>query len=421
MQRNFHIYGFIVFFYFASLAELVNSNEITLEAGMPSEMENIGKTTVNQPPHISSQITLFLSGDVMTGRGIDQVLPHPGDPLLHESYMKNAGGYVKLAEDVNGRIQQPVNFSYIWGDALVELERVAPDIRLINLETSVTKSDDYWKGKGIHYRMHPKNIPGLTAAGIDICSLANNHVLDWGYSGLLETLATLKRATIKSTGAGRTIRQAEAPALMEIKGKGRVIVFSYGLGSSGIPPSWAASKNRPGVNLLQDVSDNTVRGIKENVQHVKQKGDIVVASIHWGGNWGYEVPRKHTVFAHKLIDRAGVDIIHGHSSHHAKGIEVYKDKLILYGCGDFLNDYEGIGGYEEFRAELALMYFASVDPSTGKLLRLLMTPTRTQRLRVNRASSAEARWLRDILTREGAKFGNRVQMNDDGRLTLQWD
>ena len=61
--------------------------------------------------------------------------------------------------------------------------------------------------------------------------------------------------------------------------------------------------------------------------------------------------------AHSLLDEAGVDVIHGHSSHHVKGIEVYKGKAILYGCGDFLTDYEGIQGYEEFRDDLVLMYF----------------------------------------------------------------
>jgi Putative enzyme of poly-gamma-glutamate biosynthesis (capsule formation) len=82
---------------------------------------------------------------------------------------------------------------------------------------------------------------------------------------------------------------------------------------------------------------------------VKQQGDIVVASIHWGGNWDYKVPREQREFAHKLIDEAGVDVIHGHSSHHIKGIEVYRGKLIMYGCSDLLNDYEGISGlYEDF-------------------------------------------------------------------------
>ena len=156
-------------------------------------------------------IKIFLAGDVMTGRGIDQVLPHPGNPVIYESYMKDARGYIKIAEEVNGPIGYPVSFAYIWGDALAELNRVAPDVRIINLETSVTRSDDYWKSKGINYRMHPENVYSFTAAGIDVCSLANNHVIDWGYSGLFETLETIKQANIKIAGAGRDLFEARAP------------------------------------------------------------------------------------------------------------------------------------------------------------------------------------------------------------------
>lgn len=67
-----------------------------------------------------------------------------------------------------------------------------------------------------------------------------------------------------------------------------------------------------------------------------------IPALGWG-NWGYGVTRRTREFAHELLDHAGVDLIHGHSSHHPLGIEVYRDKLILYGCGDFINDYEGIG------------------------------------------------------------------------------
>ena len=67
---------------------------------------------------------------------------------------------------------------------------------------------------------------------------------------------------------------------------------------------------------------------------------------------------------------AGIHVVHGHSSHHFKGIEVYRNRPILYGCGDFLNDYEGIGGHRRFRGELALMYFPILDPATGDLLSL---------------------------------------------------
>lgn len=365
-------------------------------------------------------MTLFLSGDVMLGRGVDQILPHPGDPTLYEPYMKNARAYVEIAEEVNGPIQRPVAFSYIWGDALEEWNRRAPDLRIINLETSITRNDEPWEGKGIHYRMNPDNIPSLTVAKIDCSSLANNHVLDWGYSGLAETIETLNKAHIRTAGAGATLEDAESPAVLEVRGKGRVIVFSFGSETSGIPPSWAASVDKPGVNLLRDLSDTTVSHIRERVFHVKQRGDVVVASIHWGGNWGYEIPPVQRRFAHRLIDTAGVDVIHGHSSHHVKGIEVYKGKLILYGCGDFMNDYEGITGYGGFRGDLGLMYFVTVDPSTGRLVSLRMTPIQVKRFRVNRASPEDALWLKHTLNREGKEFGTRFGLEEDNALTIQW-
>jgi len=176
----------------------------------------------------SNLITLFLCGDVMTGRGIDQVLPHPSDPRLHERFMRSAIGYVELAEQAYGVIPKPVSFAYIWGDALKEFNRLAPDVRVINLETSVTTSED-WISKGINYRMHPKNIPCLSVAKIDCCILANNHVLDWGYTGLTETLETLAAANVRTAGAGRNLDEASAPAIMNTRDGARVIVLCYGL------------------------------------------------------------------------------------------------------------------------------------------------------------------------------------------------
>lgn len=169
-------------------------------------------------------ITLFLAGDVMTGRGIDQILTRPGDPALHESYVQNARRYVELAEESSGPVPRPVDSPYVWGDALAELTRVAPDLRIINLETAITTSDDWWRGKEVHYRMHPANISVLTVARIDCCTLANNHVLDWGYGGLRETLATLWQAGVQSAGAGTNREEADSPAVLEVAGKGRVLV-----------------------------------------------------------------------------------------------------------------------------------------------------------------------------------------------------
>lgn len=365
-------------------------------------------------------VTLFLAGDVMVGRGIDQVLPHPGNPRLYEPFVTSASEYVAAAEAANGSIPKPVDFAYIWGDALGELERRRPDVRLVNLETAVTKGEEP-APKGINYKMNPANIGVMTAAKVDCCALANNHVLDWGYPGFLETLETLEKAGIKGAGAGRNLRAAAAPAILPARNEGRVLVFGFGSVTSGIPRLWAAGEQEPGVNLLPDLSLQTVRAIAPEIRAAKEPGDVVVASIHWGANWGYGISDEQAAFAHGLIDEANVDVVYGHSSHHAKAIEVYRGKPILYGCGDFLNDYEGITGYESFRDDLVLMYFPTVRASGGTLVRLTMVPFQIRNFRLNRASAADSTWLCDTLNREGAKFGTHVHLESDNTLRLAWN
>ena len=366
-------------------------------------------------------ITVFMCGDVMTGRGIDQVLPRPSAPRIFEPFAQDARRYVELAEKANGPIPKPVDFGYIWGESLEQFKRLQPDVRLINLETSVTACDTNWRGKGINYRMHPDNFPAIMAAGIDVCALANNHVLDWGYPGLEETLSTLEVAGVKGVGAGRDLAMAAAPATVPVAGKGRVHVFSFGDTSSGIPANWAAGESRPGVNLLPDLSERTVRNIGERVRQVKERGDLVIASIHWGDNWGFDIPREHVAFAHRLIDDAGIDILHGHSSHHVKGIEVYREKPIIYGCGDFISDYEGVGGYEQYQGDLGLMYFVGMVTGNSGLATLRLIPTQVRRFRVTRASMSGVQWLRDTLNREGKGFGTHVEDGEDQTLVLRWE
>jgi poly-gamma-glutamate synthesis protein (capsule biosynthesis protein) len=365
-------------------------------------------------------VRLFLCGDVMTGRGIDQILPHPGDARLYEGYVQSALRYVELAEDVSGPIERPVSHAYIWGDALAELERMQPDARIVNLETAVTRRGEPWPGKGIHYRMHPANVACLNAARIDCCVLANNHVMDWGRAGLEETLDTLAAAGIRTTGAGRDAAQAAAPAVFELRGGGRLRVHAFGMASSGVPAGWHALEHGAGVNWLADLTESSLDAVARHIAAGRRSGDIVVVSLHWGANWGFDVAPAQRAFAQALLDRAGADVVHGHSSHHVKGIEVHRGRLILYGCGDFLNDYEGIGGYADYRGELALMYFPTLAPD-GRLLQLELTPTRTQRLRVNRAGPEDAAWLCATLDREGGRFGTRVQQQPGGTLRLRWD
>jgi poly-gamma-glutamate synthesis protein (capsule biosynthesis protein) len=115
-----------------------------------------------------------------------------------------------------------------------------------------------------------------------------------------------------------------------------------------------------------------------------------------------------------------VDIVHGHSSHHVKTIEVYRDRLILYGCGDFLTDYEGIGGHARFRGDLALMYLVQVDPGEGRLVEARLVPLRARRFRLSRASGADAGWLCGLLNQLGSPAGTRVELEGDNSMTLRW-
>jgi poly-gamma-glutamate capsule biosynthesis protein CapA/YwtB (metallophosphatase superfamily) len=339
--------------------------------------------------------------------------------LVIQFSIRDARAYVQLAESVNGPIPQPVDFDYIWGDALEEMQRAETDVRIINLETSITSSEDYWLDKEVLYRMYPRNIGTLTAACIDCCCLANNHVLDWGYPGLEETLRTLDTAGVARTGAGHDATEAVAPAVLNVAGKGRVLVFTFGSPTSGVPSEWAATKTRPGVNLLEDLSKETARRIAARMRQVRQSGDVTVASIHWGSNWGYEIPDEQIHFAHQLIEES-IHVVHGHSSHHVKVIEVYRDHPILYGCGDFLTDYEGIGGYELFRRDLALMYLIKVDPWDGRLIEARLVPMQSRRFRLTRAATVDARWLCGLLNRLGVPFGTSVQLDADHSLTLRW-
>ena len=362
--------------------------------------------------------TLFLCGDVMTGRGVDQILPHPGDPRLREAYITEATGYVALAEAANGPIPRPVEPAWPWGDALALLDEQAPDVRLINLETSITVSGEFAPGKAVRYRMSPANIACLTVARPDVCALANNHVLDFGQNGLAETLATLARAGLPSAGAGLDAAGAQRAAVVSLANGGRVTVTSCGTASSGIPRAWAAGARRPGVHLLPSLSRQAADRVASRAQAGRRPGDLAVISLHWGPNWGYEVRRDEVAFAHRLIDD-GVDLVHGHSSHHPRPIEVYRGKLILYGCGDFIDDYEGITGYEEYRDDLRLAYFASLRRGTGDLAELRMVPMQARKMRLWPAGARDRRWLAATIGRISRPFGTRVELAPDGALVLR--
>ncbi|NJP34018.1 CapA family protein [Micromonospora sp. HSS6-12] len=359
-------------------------------------------------------VTLLLGGDVMTGRGVDAVLARPAPADLREPAVRDAREYVALAEAANGPVPKPAPPHRLWGDALGLLDAVAPDVRIVNLETAVTGRGTHDPTKGIHYRMHPANVSALTAARLDVCVLANNHCLDFGPVGLADTLDALAGAGVATAGAGPDATAAWRPAAVPLADH-RLLVWSVAAPSSGVPPYWAATDDGPGVAYLPEVSAASAEALAARIAAEARPGDRVVVSVHWGTNWGYEVPPEHVAFAHRLVD-AGVDVVHGHSSHHPRPVEVYRDRLVLYGCGDVVDDYEGISGYEKYRPELRLLWLPTLDRATGRLLRLRAVPVRMRRLRLERAGPDDARWFADLLGGFGAPFAGGFTVGPDGLL-----
>jgi poly-gamma-glutamate synthesis protein (capsule biosynthesis protein) len=173
------------------------------------------------------------------------------------------------------------------------------------------------------------------------------------------------------------------------------------------------------VHRLADLSDQAADVLAERFEAAKAQGDAIVVSIHWGSNWGYAVEEEQTRFAHRLVD-AGADVVHGHSSHHPRPIEVYRGRLVLYGAGDFINDYEGISGYEVYRGDLRLMYFADLDRASHALVALRMVPLRAKGLSLVRASREDSQWLAATMAVTQARFGTHARVEEDGSLRLEW-
>lgn len=197
-----------------------------------------------------------------------------------------------------------------------------------------------------------------------------------------------------SAGAGRDGTEARAPAVLPLPGGGRVVVHAAATRSSGVPGAWAAGPGRAGIHIVDETSEEEADLLAARMARERQPGDVTVLSIHWGGNWGYEVPPEQRAFARRLVEAGAADMIHGHSSHHFKGAEIYRGKAVLYGCGDLINDYEGIGGHEAFRSPLVLLYFLRLRTADGQHAGFDVAPFRLHRFRLSRIGAADARWIR---------------------------
>ncbi len=243
-------------------------------------------------------------------------------------------GDVMLGRAVNDYLITLKDKSVIWGNILPDL--ISSDLVFINLECALTSA----KVKGIKespvffFRSEPQNVEALKAANVSYCCCANNHILDFGKEGLLETLKILDQARIKHSGAGNKKIDAKMPADIEMRGiKFRVFAFSDN------EPGWEATLNGPGINYIPiDQNDRRFKDLLKHILISKKEGYFVIVSGHWGPNMVRIPPKHHVEFAHALID-AGVDIFHGHSSHVFQRVEIYNGGIIFYDCGEMIDDY----------------------------------------------------------------------------------
>jgi poly-gamma-glutamate capsule biosynthesis protein CapA/YwtB (metallophosphatase superfamily) len=293
------------------------------------------------------EITIGLMGDVMIGRLVNEMLN-----------------------------DQPP--AYIWGDTLSLLQN--NNLNIINLEAALTHSTRKVP-KVFNFKAQPAHIQSLAAANIGIVNIANNHILDFAEEGLIETVQTLTQANILYVGAGRNAEEASKPVILNIQGI-RIGI----LGCTDNEPSWEASPQHSGTRFVEveDLNDPRNKALIADITALRSKVDVLVLSIHWGPNMRERPTSSFRAFAHKMIE-SGVDILQGHSAHIFQGIEVYREKLILYDTGDYIDDYYDGPILRNDRSFLFL-----VKLSRSGLIELRLIPTLISNCQVNLAHDADA-------------------------------
>lgn len=200
------------------------------------------------------------------------------------------------------------------------------DLSVVNLETPVTDGGTAAENKTFVFKSSPKALPELAKAGVEAVNLANNHTLDQGVEGLLDTIAHLKESKLHFVGAGKNSTEAYAPVYIERKG---IVIALCGF-TRVIPEShWAAGKG-PGVAAAYDAS----QAVKA-IQSARKKADLVLVSVHWGKERTTKLEEHQTSLAHQFID-AGADLVIGGHPHVLQGLENYKGKWIAYSTGNFI-------------------------------------------------------------------------------------
>lgn len=273
-------------------------------------------------------------------------------------------GDIMLGRLVNDELKGKKS-AYPWDDLLPIFK--SADLKIGNLECALTDYKKPWlkTPKVFHFRSDSKNVNCLVKAGFDVVSLANNHTLDFNIQGLEDTLTALKQVGIKSAGAGLNKAEAKTPAVLNKSG----LTVGF-IAFTDNEPGWEAVQDKPGIFYVPvDLEDKRAKELLHLIKTTKSQVDLLIVSAHWGSNWGYEPPSEHTIFAHAMVDY-GADVIYGHSAHVIRGVEIYRNRPILYSTGDFVDDY-AVDDIE--RNDESLIFTLEVD--NGQPRRLVLYPT----------------------------------------------
>lgn len=294
---------------------------------------------------------------------------------------------------------------YPWGNTLPVFR--TSDLRIGNLECVLSDRGEPWSRtpKTFHFRADAKNGECLTAAGFDFLSLANNHALDYEYEALLDMLATLDKAGIHHAGAGADASEALRPALLSAGGS--TIAF---IAFTDNEPDWEATEQRPGIYFVPlDRADERALHLFELITKTKNTADLVIVSAHWGSNWGYQPEPGHVPFARMLVD-SGADIVLGHSCHVFRGAEIYRERLILYSTGDFVDDY----AVDELERNDESFIFV-VETEGKRITGLTLHPTVISHMQARLASPRDAVIIARRMQRLCERLGTQTRWNEEKR------
>jgi poly-gamma-glutamate synthesis protein (capsule biosynthesis protein) len=230
------------------------------------------------------------------------------------------------------------------------------DLTIVNLECAITDREAEWEGapKAFYFGAPSVAIESLTDAGVDLVSLANNHSLDFGRQGLLDTLDALGAHGIAAAGAGRTLEDALAPAVVERRGV-RVGMVAY----CDHQEDFAARADAPGIAFLDLDDEGSARDrFQRSLDRMRNLGvDWPILSLHWGPNMVWRPSPRFVRLAHAAIDM-GFAALFGHSAHVFHGIELYKGRPIFYSTGDLVDDY---AVDSEFENDCQLLFDVSLN------------------------------------------------------------